>query len=120
MKKLEGAVDVSNRKIEDESDEGAPSTRDCAARPGIPSRGAVAGHDIDVVGVSEQGDDLAQLELKIGIAEEDEFAACFSQPRAKRRAVAAVGRVMDAANAWVARPTFAMIFAIFMPIRPRS
>ena len=50
----------------------------------------------------EKVGDLAQIELQIGIAEEDQIAAGLPQPGAQGGAVAQVGRVMDAGDPWVA------------------
>ena len=38
----------------------------------IAARRAVAGHDLELVGVREQPSDLGEIELEIGVAEEDE------------------------------------------------
>lgn len=104
-KDLEGAIDVSDREIEEAANEGAPGAGDHAADPRIAPGCAVAGDDLDVVGVclGQQVGDLPEVELEIRIAEEDEVASGFTQTRAKRRPIAPVRCMVDAADPWVPR-----------------
>jgi len=102
MEDLERAVDVAHRQIEEPAHERAPARGDHPPQPRIPARCAVAGDDLERVGVVEELPDLRELELEIGVAEEDELAAGGLEPRAQRRPVALVLRVMHRAHAPVA------------------
>ena len=72
VKDLEGAVDVAHRQIEEPAHERPPDRCDHPPQPRIPPRRPVAGHDLVLAGVVEQAADLGELELEIGVAEEDE------------------------------------------------
>ena len=99
---LEGAVDVAHRQIEEPAHEGAPDRGDHPPQPRVAPRRAIARDDLVVAGVLEQPADLGEVELEIGVAEEDELAPRRLEARAQRRAVAEILRVMDRAHPLVA------------------
>jgi len=100
---LEGAVDVAHRQVEERAHERAPDRRHRPPQPGIAARRAEACDDGVGVGVVEQPADLGELELQIGVAEEDELAARRLEPGPQRRAVAQVLGVVHRAHPRIPR-----------------
>jgi hypothetical protein len=99
---LEGAVDVAHRQIEEHAYEPSPRRRDHAPQPRIAAGRAVPDHDLERPGMLEQMSDLGEIELEIGVAEEDELAAGGLESRAKSRAIAEILRMMHRAHPRIA------------------
>ena len=90
---LERAVDVAHAQVEELTHECAPDRGQHAPSPRITARLAVARDDVELAGVVKQRCELFEIELQVGVAEEDELASRFAEPGSERGAVAAVRRV---------------------------
>ena len=99
VKDLEGAIDIPHAKIEEQIDESTPDRRDQRRPQGFASRCAIASDDLELFCVIEQKSDLAQVELQISIAEEDQLATGGSQAPLECRAIALVVCVAHRMNA---------------------
>ena len=98
---LEGAIDVAHGKAEECTNDPAPYASDDPSYPRIPARGSISSNDVEFLGVFEQAPNLAEIELEIGVAEEDEFTARFAKARSESRPIPAIGGVMYGADAWI-------------------
>jgi hypothetical protein len=101
---LEGAVDVAHGEAEEEPHAAPPAEGQRAPHEGVAPGRAVAGHDVAVGGEGEERLELGEVELEVGVAEEDEVAARGAETRAERRPVAPVRRVGDDAQTRVLAP----------------
>lgn len=95
-KDLECTVDISNRQIEKHTHEASPDPSDQSSNPGITPGCAVARHDFDVLRMFEEMRDFAEVELEIGVAEEDEITPSLAQAGTKGGAVTEIRCVMNA------------------------
>jgi hypothetical protein len=102
-KDLEGAVDIANGQVEKQSHEPTPDPGDRSPNPAITARRPVSRHDVKITRVYEESPDFGQIELEIGVTEEDEITTGLAQSRSKCRTVAAIGGVVDGSNARIAR-----------------
>jgi hypothetical protein len=73
MKEFERAVDIPDAEPEETLHDAPPDTGDGDAVPGVAARKAISGHDVEITRVSQEVSDLTEVELEIGITEEDEI-----------------------------------------------
>jgi hypothetical protein len=90
---LEGAVDVAQRHVEDAADEHVPRGRVERAVRRVGAVQAVAGDDVRRRRQRDEARELRQVELQVGVGQEDPLQAGGRQAGAHGRAVAAVAVV---------------------------
>jgi hypothetical protein len=100
---FEGTIDIANGQVEKKSHEPAPDPGNHAPYPAIAAWGPVSRHDVEIMRVYQESSDFGQVELEVGVAEEDEITTRFAQSRPECRTVAAVGGVVDGSNARIGR-----------------
>src|SRR3954447_18613649 len=100
---LERAVDVADVEVEHAADEAVPRVRVDPAHEGVHAREAVADDEVVPTRGLDEALELREVELQVGVGQEDPFAAGRGNAGPQRRSVSAVVVVMDDANPQVAR-----------------
>ena len=102
-KQLERAVDVAHRNVEEDSDDGIPSLGHDTPNQRVLAIHAEPGDDVDSVDPRQEALELVEVELVVGVREEDEVLGRLAEARPEGFAVSPVSFVTYETDAWIAR-----------------
>ena len=80
MKEFERAVDIPDAEAEESLHDASPDAGDGDTMPWVAARKAIPGHDVEIARVSQEVSDLIEVELEIGITEEDQVTFGCGEP----------------------------------------
>ena len=100
---FECTIDIAHGQVEEQSHDPAPDPGDHASYPAIAAWGPESRHDVEIMRVYQESSDFGQIELEIGVTEEDEITTRLAQSRPECRTVATVGGMVDGSNARIGR-----------------